>query len=125
MTACNILSRVRSARSFRCFSEPQDCEQALLDMVEICKKVQHLRFQGHISDLNVVKLAGAGRRRWGQFCFLWRTIEKTRQRPTPFNLVSRAQHAHHSSTLTEEEVKAEFCQQVSEKLGSWWEPLVL
>ena len=124
-TGLTSLPCAHLARSFGCLSEPQDCELPLMDMVLVCQKLQHLHFHGVVSDLMVVCLAGAGGRRWGHFRFLWRNIEKTRQRPAPFNLVSRAQHAHLSTGLTEEEVKADLCQQVAEKLGFPWKPLVL
>ncbi|KAK7106323.1 F-box/LRR-repeat protein 21-like [Littorina saxatilis] len=116
-------------RSFRCFSDPQDCELELLDMVRTCTHLQHLLYHGDISDYNVLKLAECGGRRWGEFSFLWRNIEKTQKRPTPFNLVSTITGHHNDDDLnrvqTEEEVKAEFCQQVSQRLGFPWEPLVL
>ena len=118
-------------RSFSCTSEPHDCEQELLDLVALCRRVQHVRFHGVITDGGVIRLAGEGGRRWGRFSFLWKNITKTQQRPTPFNLVSaisqggQDQGASPRVLKTEAEVKTEFCRRVSEKLGFPWEPLLV
>ena len=96
--------------------------------MKACRRLQHLHFHGAISVFHVVRLAALGARRWGHFRFLWRNIEMTAQRPTPFNLVARAGREGEGGELvwgrTEGEVRAELSRRVSATLGFPWEPLL-